>query len=301
MHLSFLLEYSGNCAHALNFYSSIFPGALVSAKTFREMDNADAFGITGSGLDMIWKSELCIPYADSRLYFEMSDSLLAAMQKNTGFSSLYYNPVIRIRHNDREHIQTLFQKIYKGQTMDGNAENPCPKEIPDPHGICWQYELGGHCGISYCLSFEGFCSEVLAFYEDVFQTKADHVVRYGDSSCKEKIPAAGMEIPAAGRDMIYHAFLPFRHDGCTCNLRLSDCRESALDGINRYRPDALLFYHGHYNPLFTLQDADTDYLSRVFQKLKNGAKLNRPLETDKEGNVSANLIDRYGICWNLHS
>lgn len=62
-----------------------------------------------------------------------------------------------------------------------------------------------------------------------------------------------------------------------------------------------LFYQGHYNPVFIVRDSDTAYLSSAFQRLTEGAKLNRPLMPDDKGVLCGSLIDKYGICWNFYS
>ncbi|MDE7299899.1 MAG: hypothetical protein K2N94_13935, partial [Lachnospiraceae bacterium] len=144
------------------------------------------------------------------------------------------------------------------------------------------------------LTFDGFCSDVIAFYERVFQIKAAEIVKYSDSPCRDNIPAAGA-------NKIYSAVIPFRHGNDTCILKLRDSVESAMDGINRYDPNALLFYQGQYNPVFTLRDGDTAYLSEAFQRLTEGAKLNRPMTPDNTGALYGSLIDKYGICWNLYA
>lgn len=292
MRLSFNLEYSGDCCNVLNFYASVFGNAYVQYKTFHEMDMADALGITGPGLDMVWQSNICIPYADSVLCLEMADSLMAAMQKGiNSFPHFYYNPVICILHDDENYMHSLFRKLYGDQTdlkdlQDGKAI--------DLHGIRWQYQKSDRCGIFYCLTFDGFCSDVLAFYEDVFQIKATEIVTYRDSPY-------GDQIPGAGADKIYSTNLHFRHGNHAYALKLRDSFESALNGTNGYDPNALLFYQGQYNPVFTLRDNDKAYLDKAFKRLMNGAKLNRPMTPGDNDSVYGSLIDKYGICWNFNS
>lgn len=291
MRLSINLEYFGDCKDVLNFYRSVFHNASVIVKPFKEMDMAEALGITDGGLDMVWQSELCIPYGDGVLCVEMADSLMVAMGRELGFSRLYFNPVIHVSCDDENYARCLFQKLYGDMEkleslQDGN--------FADLHGIRWQYRKSSGRGIAHCLTFDGFCSDVIAFYEKVFRIKAAEVVKYGDSLCGDKIPAEGA-------DKIYSATLPFVQGDQIYALRLRDSYESAVEGINTYDPKALLFYQGQYNPVFTLRDADTSFLSEAFTRLTDGAKLNRPLASGDDGALFGSLIDKYGICWNFRS
>lgn len=291
MRLSFQLEYFGDCDKVVSFYASVFRNASLKVKNFREMDMADALGITGAGLAMVWQSELCIPCGDTVLCMEMSDSLLAAMQKPLDFSQPFYNPVISISPDDESRMRSLYQKLYEGGESFETLRNGT---VTDSHGIRWQYGSENSCGIFYCLTFDGFCSDVIAFYEKVFQIKAAEVIKYRDAP-------GGDTIPAAGADKIYSALLQFCHGGHTYALKVGDSHASAMDGGNSYDPNALLFYQGLYNPLFIVRDSDTAYLSGAFQRLTEGAKLNRPLMPDSKGVLYGSLIDKYGICWNFYS
>lgn len=291
MRLLFNLEYFGECNNVINFYSSVFNNTSISVKTFKEMPMADVFGITGQRLDMVWQSMLCINYENSLLCMEMSDSLLVAMQKEMDQKWLYYNPVICILHNDEDYIRDLYKRIYGSQSSFESLQNG---DISDVHGIRWQYQKSNSCGIYYCLSFNGFCSDVIAYYENAFNIKAAKVIKYINSPYSNKIPAAGA-------DKIYSAIIQFNHGNHTYLLKLCDSIESAMDGIYGYDPNALLFYQGRYNPVFTLKDNDTTYLFDSFKRLMIGAKLNRPMMPADDGSIYGSMIDKYGICWNFHS
>ena len=291
MRLSFNLEYSGNCSSILNFYASAFKQAKYSARTFREMETAELLGIKGSGLDMIWQSELRISLGDSVLYLEMADSIPAAMQTWPYPDQPHFNPLINISHDDENEVRLLFERLYGEPEGFESLQNG---DRADARGIRWQYQKSCRQGIYYCLTFDGFCRDVIAFYEKVFGIHAQELTRYGDLPHENKLSAAGA-------DMIYSAVLPFRHGGATSALKLMDSPASAADGISRYDPEALLFYQRQFNPLFTLRDSDTVFLADAFRRLADGAKLNRPLQSDEQGNVFGSLIDRYGICWNFYS
>lgn len=291
MHLSFNLEYFGECNNVINFYSAIFDNASTSFKTFKEMPMADVFGITGQGLDMVWRSMLSINYENSRLCFEMSDSMLVAMQKVMGFSKLLYNPIICIAHNDENYMRGLFEKLYDNQCSFEKLQNG---NLADLHGIQWRYQKSNDCGIFYCLSFDGFCGDVIAYYENAFNIKATEVIRYADSPYASKVPITGA-------DKIYNAIIQFQHGKQTYALKLSDSIEAAIKGSYGYDPSALLFYQGKYNPIFTVRDRDTAYLSDSFNRMMVGAKLNRPMMPTDDGAMHGSMIDKYGICWNFYS
>lgn len=291
MRLSFNLEHFGDCGRALDFYGSAFGNASVKKKTYREMDLAKALGISDLGLDMIWQSELDILCGNSTLCMEMSDSLLTAMQKDTASGHFVYHPVICIQHEDEDYARGLFGKIYGNSA---GLESLQGGNVVDSHGIQWRYRKDGNQGIAYCLEFDGFCRDVVSFYERVFGLEAAHVVKYGDSPY-------GDSVSGPGADMIYNACLQFEHHGHMYVLQLSDSYESARKGVNGYNPDALLFYQGLYNPIFTLRDIEGDSLSGIFERLMSGGKINRPLAAGDQGTRYGSLIDKYGICWNLYS
>lgn len=260
-------------------------------KTYREMDMADFFGIEGQSLDLIWQSVLDICISNRNLRFEMSDSLVTAMKKNVNMKKIFYNPVICIRHSDEKYVYNLFEKIYK--TSELNFQKLKEGIIPDEYGIKWQYEQCDIQGIYYVLTFDGFCNEVLSFYQDVFNIDAAEIVKYYSSSYADNISKAG-------RDKIYSAILEFKDGKNTYALKLNDSLQSAIEGTNCYDKDALLFYQKVYNPVFTLRGRAEDELDLAFHRLSDEGKVNRQLSAYGENVDYGSLIDRYGICWNIY-
>ena len=291
MVLSFNLEFFGDCNKALELYKHTFDNLYASVKTYREMDMADFFGIEGERLDLIWQSVLDIGISDRNLRFEMSDSLVTAMKKDSGMKKIFYNPVICIRHSDDEYMRGLFEKIYK--TSEPDFEKLKAGVIPDEQGIKWQYERCDMQGIYYVLTFDGFCNEVLSFYQEVFHIKAAEIVKYHHSLYAEDVSEAGM-------DKIYSAVLEFKDGKNTYALKLGDSMESAMEGRNGYDKDALLFYQGVYNPVFTLRGKSEEGLENAFHRLADGGKVNRQLSEYGENADYGSLIDKYGICWNVY-
>lgn len=289
--LSFIIEYFGDCKDAIDLYTTVFDRAEAAYKTFKEMPMADALGISGNALDMIWQSRMRIPFGDSVLSLNLSDSVLVAMQNNMDITKPFYKPVICISHDDEDYIRCLFRKIY------GDGANPVDiltAEVEDMYGICWKYQKCSDYGIHYCLSFDGFCGDVIAFYENVFGIRAAKVVKYGDSPYADSVSDAGKE-------MIFSATLCFDAGDCICSIMVQDSYDSAVSGVNSYDKNALLFYRRIYNPLFEFRDTNEEFLAEVFEKIKEGAKLNRPLARDDKGVLYGSLIDKYGICWNFYS
>lgn len=290
MRLSFNMEYFGECKKVIEFYLTAFDKASVDVKLYREMPTADAFGIAEQKQDLVWRASLTIPFGEYSLQLELSDSLLVAMDKEIGFSKQIYNPVITIAHQDEEYIKTVFEKLYGTEYSFDRLRNG---SIADRYGIQWAYEKSDDCGIFYNLSFDGFCSEVIAYYEIAFDIEVAEVVRYADSPYADKVSGEG-------GSKIYRAILAFEEGGRRYALRLSDSLESAVNNSDGYDPNALLFYRKSYNPVFVFRDEKEEYLIETFDRLSIGAKLNKSIQEEKSG-MSGSLIDRYGICWNFYS
>lgn len=291
MYLSLALEYRGNCRKAIDFYVSVFKDAAARYETYREMPLAETLGISGDALDMIWKSRLEICIGNYVVSLNLADSLMYAMQNDSRNGINFYRPIICICHSDKGYVWRLFKKLYgEGVNMADMVE----AEIPDPYGICWQYQITEKPGIHHCLSFDGFGGDVISFYERVFQKKAADVVLYAD------LPY-GDRISDGGRAMVAHATLCFPVGDHICSVMIKDTPESVAAGVNSYDKKALLFYRGKYNPLFEIRIENETLSAEIFDRLQEGAKLNRPLSPETDNVLFGSLIDKYGICWNLYT
>ena len=254
------VEYSGNCGEMINFYNNTFGNSIAVRRiaTYRDMPMADILGITGDFANMVWRSEIEISNGDCIVGIELADSMLVAMQKQpAGMLKLNYTPMLMLIHEDKQYLDVLKSRL-------------C-----DDRGINWVMQEGSR-SISYCLEFDGFCADVVSFYESVFDVKSE-ILRYNNSA------------------KIFNAI--FRFDGFV--LQLSDSPQSAEKDENGYDPNALLFYKGHgnlgANPLLTMQFDSAQELICAFDKLSVGAKLNKAIGEDNEGS----LIDKFGICWHF--
>lgn len=288
MHLSVGMEYGGQCKEVLDFYASVFPDASVKIKTYADMPGTGVFGISGTGLELVWKSYVSIPYGAYTLCMDMADSFLTAMNQQLDYTLPFYKPVICISGEEAQAKQ-LFRKLYGAER---SFEEVRSGEYPDKYGIRWSYEYGTETGICYCLEFDGFCADVIAYYENAFGMTATEIVRYGEAPCVDKVE---------GKDKIYNALLEFTEDGRKYAIRLKDSMNAAVHDLYEYDPKQLLFYQMLYNPILNFRDKDNTYLHDSFQRLSVGAKLNKPFAVSEDADVYGSLIDKYGICWNFNN
>lgn len=288
MLLSVGMEYGGQCKEVLDFYASVFPDASVMVRNYKEMPNAGVFGMTGIGLELVWKSFVSISYGKYDLCIDMADSFLAAMNHQLDYAIPFYKPVICVL-GEEEQAKQLFRKLYGDER---SFEELRLGEYPDKYGSRWSYEYGTEAGICYCLEFDGFCADVIAYYEKAFDITATEVVRYGESLYADKV---------RGKDKIYNALLEFTDGGRKYAMKLRDSMKSAVDNLYEYDPTQLLFYQMLYNPILNFSDKDNAYLQNSFQKLSVGAKLNKPFAISDNADVCGSLIDKYGICWNFYN
>lgn len=93
---------------------------------------------------MIWKSRINIPVGNHVISLKLVDLLMYAMQKDRMNGINFYRPVICICHDNEAYVRKLFNKLYG----DGvNLADIAKAEIPDPYGICWQYQITDKRGI----------------------------------------------------------------------------------------------------------------------------------------------------------
>ena len=100
MLLSVGMEYGGQCKEVLDFYASVFPDASVMVRNYKEMPNAGVFGMSGIGLELVWKSFISIPHGAYDLCIDMADSFLTAMNRQLDYAIPFYKPVICISGNE---------------------------------------------------------------------------------------------------------------------------------------------------------------------------------------------------------
>lgn len=114
MLLSLELIYYGDCKDMIRFYLNAFVDASAEIHLYREMPQAEALGISGSGLDMVWRATLTIRYGDYAVRFRLSDSLLTARKMTVTCTEQMYHPLICIEHPDEPYMRGLLEKLYCG-------------------------------------------------------------------------------------------------------------------------------------------------------------------------------------------
>ena len=251
------------------------------------MPYAKQLGIADENLSMVWKSRMNVQFSEYGICLSLSDSILSAMNKRMTFSKPFYNPTICIVHNDQSYLDMLSQQIYGNNQKYDDSNN---SENPDLYGLNWNFECSDKCAIYYCLSFDGFCNEVIEYYENAFGIRAKNVILYRTTKYANEVK---------GKDKIFSALLEFTNGNQVYAIRLQDSFESAIHDVYKYDSNALLFYHERYNPIFNITDHDTEYLSECFQNLSKGGKLNKLIDFSDKTKLCGSLIDKYGICWNF--
>jgi len=258
------LEYGGNCLKVIDYLKSIFNDVSYTCETYQSFPSAEIMGVKQSGLQMIYKSIFTINQKNTSICLNLSDSMLAAMEMSSfGVLSMHIPQII---------TSTLVNK--------------------NDYNIEWVFDKNKPEGIFQYLEFDGFCQDVINHYENAFDIKADFITKYKNS------PVAN-EVGVGGGEKIYSALLNFKHENKNYGLKLCDTIASAKNNINTYDPSALLFYKNSSNPLFAIKDDDENVLQNIFAKLSVGAKLNKPLTKDENGIIHGNLIDKYGVCWDI--
>ena len=302
MILSTTVEYLGDCHNALNFYAKIFKNSAVKFNTFHDMPMAEMLGILNDKLDYIYKSQLDIPFGSTCIRLELADSMFAAMNKEAWNTTNLFNPLFCIKsQNDKlkslagQLDVLLYSRFDRPLITDVDLKSVYITKTSfypkSKYGLSFSFETGPADGIFYLYEVDGYCRQVMDYYEQSFGIKAENVVTYADSPFADKINGDGKEY-------IFEAVLKFWHGDICYGLMINDSPESVIYNINTYNPKDLLFYRGH-NPILNLRCDDNLFLSQSFGRLSQGAKLNKPLAKDEDG-THGSLIDRFGICWNFY-
>lgn len=285
MVLSFELIYFGDCRDMMEFYMGVFENAVAEIHTYEEMPMAEILGIKEPELGMVWRAALTIRYGDYAVRFKLSDSLVVARRGDVTCKEQAYHPLICIEHTDEQYAHDLLEKLYCG----GYCFEDIQRGIySDKYGIRWIYKKSDRCRIYHCLEFKGNCSEVAAYVGNAYQVHMTEMVKYADS------PYADMESMAA-KDKIYSALMEFRGENCIYAVKFSDSLESAVCNYNGYGADDKLWYQ----IIIVVEESDEKYLAESFERLSEGATLNRPISLNEEGRLYGSMIDRYGIVWEL--
>jgi PhnB protein len=124
------------------------------------------------------------------------------------------------------------------------------------------------------LNFDGDCRDAIAFYEQVFDTKAQNVMTYAQ--------APDVDPSSADRDRILYASLPiFDH-----NVMMSDT------------PAGSPWVRGT-NIFLTLGTPDRTVIDGLYARLSDGGTIHMPLGKTFFSEHYAMLTDRFGTPWQL--
>jgi PhnB protein len=130
--------------------------------------------------------------------------------------------------------------------------------------------------ISPYISFNGNCSEVIAFYEKAFNVKAE-IVRYKDAP-KDN----GYEVQESTENLIMHA----QFDLGSERIMLADMPpEHAVNNGTNFA---------------IMAEFDSiDAAKNAFEALKDGAAINMELQETFWSKCFGSLTDKFGIIWNI--
>lgn len=127
------------------------------------------------------------------------------------------------------------------------------------------------------LNFNGNCSEAVEFYSDVFGAEKQPIMTYGDSH-----PETDFEIHQEAKNLVMHTFLMI----CGSKVMFAD----AYPGMP--------FIQGN-NISLTIVTKDRAEVESVFNKLKEGGKVEMELQETFWSKCYGYLVDKFGIGWQL--
>lgn len=267
------------------YYLNIFENAKAEIQTYSEMPMVEIFGIKESELNMVWRAGLIIQYGNYALRFKLSDSLLIARREEVNCKEQAYHPLICIEHFDEQYVCELLEKLYGGEYCFEDIQKGI---YSDKYGIRWIYKNSDCCRIYHCLEFKGNCDEVAAYIGSAFQMQITEMVTYADSSYAnfDRIIA---------KNKIYGALIKFEDNNTIYALKFFDSLESAMYNYKGYDSSDKLWHQ----IIIVVNGSDEEYLKESFERLSEGATLNRPISLNEEGKLYGSMIDRYGIVWEL--
>ena len=127
------------------------------------------------------------------------------------------------------------------------------------------------------INFDGNCLDALKFYERIFNTKIENLMRYSDA------PAAdGYEVNEKDKDRVMYAGLP-----------VGDMIVMFSDA-----PDNGEFICGN-NVCPTLSFDSEAEISRIYNELKEGGEVYMELQKTFFSELFAMVEDKFGIIWQL--
>ena len=131
--------------------------------------------------------------------------------------------------------------------------------------------------VTPCFNFDGRCEEAIAFYQKAFGARTDLILRYSDADKRD------WDIPLTvdQEKLIYHAEMMIGNQ----RIMLSDIIE-----FNLSRGTSLFL---------TLTFEDAESVKEVYEVLKDGSTLLRPMISTTYSSCFVSLVDKFGIRWGL--
>lgn len=127
------------------------------------------------------------------------------------------------------------------------------------------------------INFNGNCREAVEFYAEVFETEKPRIMTLGDAP-----PNPEFVLPEEAKNLIMHAQLSINGS----NVMFSDSL-----------PDSP-FVAGN-NISLVISSKNLDEIKSFFNKLKEGATIIIDLQETFWSKCYGNLIDKFGIGWQL--
>lgn len=127
------------------------------------------------------------------------------------------------------------------------------------------------------LDFNGNCREVVEFYTEVFAAEKQPIMAFGDAPADPNF-----QLPEEAKNLIMHTFLVINGT----KVMFSD----VFPGMP--------FTEGN-NISLTYVSKDKDQIVSLYNKLKEGGKIDMELQETFWSKCYANLTDKFGIPWQL--
>ncbi|WP_075981942.1 VOC family protein [Bacillus massilinigeriensis] len=131
--------------------------------------------------------------------------------------------------------------------------------------------------IEIYMIFNGNCREAVEYYSQVFKTEEPKIMTFGDSPQNPEYP-----LPEDAKNLVMHA-----------NLTIGD-RTIMFSDTFPGSP----FVQGN-NISLTYMSKDIDDIKSVFNKLKDGGKVEMDLQETFWSKCYGNLTDKFGIHWQV--
>ncbi|WP_163100070.1 VOC family protein [Peribacillus alkalitolerans] len=128
------------------------------------------------------------------------------------------------------------------------------------------------------LNFNGNCREAVEFYAEVFGTEKPHIMTFGENPPNPEYP-----LPEEAKNLVMHTRLNI--DGS--NVMFSD----TFPGMP--------FIEGN-NVTLALISKDIEFLTSVFNQLKEGGKIGMELQETFWSKLYGQVTDKFGIHWQIN-